>query len=201
MNNLYYDDTMFGTYWTKTFTEVWPDEEKFITDYNSSFFGSSAGVAMFPFKSNSSAVKATYYLLYARYGNDAIANFDENQFKYKVFNIIATYGPAWEKRLDLQTTFRNLTDAELLEGSMQIYNHAINPGEYGYSTTDDTILTYLNDQNTAKNKRGKLEAYTILWQLINNDVTSEYVDRFKVCFLNMVKPQQTLLYPNAEEDR
>jgi hypothetical protein len=43
--------------------------------------------------SNPDNVSLVYYLLYARYGNNPIANRDENQFKFKIFSVIFQYGP------------------------------------------------------------------------------------------------------------
>ena len=49
-----------------------------------------------------------FYLLYAQYGNSPIANFDEEQFKFKVYSIIYKYGPSWAKRVDIQKKLREM---------------------------------------------------------------------------------------------
>ena len=185
---------MLPQYSTVLFTNIWDDVDDFKSDLAASPFagcihyGESSGGVTQP-----DNVSLVFYLLYARYGNNPIANLDENQWKFKIFSIIYQYGPTWEKRLDLQKKIRNLTDAELLTGSKAIHNHAFNP-----STTPSTgsldELTYINDQQTSSYKKNKLDAYTQQWDMLETDVTEEFLVKFKKCFKNFVSPEQPLLY-------
>lgn len=102
MNNV----EMFPQYDTKLMTEVWSQASDFLTDYQ------NAGI---PTTISNQNATTLYYLLYAKYGNTPIANYDENQWKYKMFSIIFQYGPTWEKRLDIQTTLRGLQISDLLD--------------------------------------------------------------------------------------
>ena len=97
---------MIPQYDTKLMTEVWSDASGFLTDYQ------NVGI---PTTISNQNATTLYYLLYARYGNTPIANYDENQWKYKMFSIIFQYGPTWEKRLDIQTTLRGLQIADLVD--------------------------------------------------------------------------------------
>ena len=97
---------MIPQYDTKLMTEVWSDASGFLTDYQ------NVGI---PTTISNQNATTLYYLLYARYGNTPIANYDENQWKYKMFSIIFQYGPTWEKRLDIQTTLRGLQIADLID--------------------------------------------------------------------------------------
>lgn len=117
-----------------------------------------------------------YYLLYAKYGNSPIANFDETQFKYKLFSVIFMYGPTWEKKLDIQATLRGLTEAQIKTGMARaisntgtvgtsgsntynnltsadsgsdVHNHAYNPAD-DPSTQTTTELNYINEQHVDK---------------------------------------------------
>lgn len=101
-------------YDTKLFTEVWDEANKFLTDYT------TAGIPATISRANATTL---YYLLYARYGNTPIANYDENQFKYKVFSIIFQYGPTWEKRLSVQETLRGMQLSDLIDngGISELY--------------------------------------------------------------------------------
>lgn len=269
---------MIPQYDTKLFTDIWDEASKFVTDYT------TAGI---PATISQSNAKTLYYLLYARYGNTPIANYDENQFKYKVFSIIFQYGPTWEKRLSVQETLRGLQLADLLDnGSIRelyesneagtskgnysnsttsesnggttstgtvnvktdnnvedIKNHAYNPGtapaQDAYSP-----LNYINEQNANKNvldgeqlttnnlagsskssaegsesgensgnstraldstrnttmSAGKLKAYEKLLELLNSDVTGEFINKFKICFKQFVMPEKTWIYVTEEED-
>ena len=97
---------MIPQYDTKLMTEVWSDASGFLADYQ------NVGI---PTTISNQNATTLYYLLYARYGNTPIANYDENQWKYKMFSIIFQYGPTWEKRLDIQTTLRGLQIADLID--------------------------------------------------------------------------------------
>ena len=117
-----------------------------------------------------------YYLLYAKYGNSPIANFDETQFKYKLFSVIFMYGPTWEKKLEIQATLRGLTEAQIKTGMARaisntgtvgntgsntynnltsadsgsdVHNHAYNPATEP-STQDTEELNYINEQHVDK---------------------------------------------------
>ena len=145
-------------YDTRIFTDIFDDAGTFLYYYKNS------GI---PQVISNESVNLTYYLLYARYGNNPIANFDEEQFKYKVFSIMFQYGPAWEKRLAMQQDIRNLTLQDIQTGTAtnwsasgeqsqtnsgsatDINNHAFNPS----TAPADTItseLNYIDQQNVSK---------------------------------------------------
>ena len=149
------NNEMIPQYSTITFTDVWDSAGEFKSDLADSPF---AGCISTTSPDNVSLV---FYLLYARYGNNPIANLDVTQWKFKIFSTIFQYGPTWEKRLDVQKKIRNLTETDLLAGSKAIYNSALNP-----STTPSTgsldELTYINSQNTTNYKKPKMEAYAQL---------------------------------------
>ena len=181
-------------YITKTFTQVYDSYEKFKADYNDLIQLVSGGVL--PLSENN--VRATYYLLYSRYGNSPILNYDETQFKFKLMTVIATYGPVWEKKKSIQVSLRNLTDSELLQGAKQIYNHAYNPSTEP-STQELEELTHINDQNVTNNKKSKMEAYSILWANLHVDATDEYINKFKNCFSRFVGDQYPIIYVEDDE--
>ena len=181
---------MLPQYDTKLFTDIWEDVSDFLADYNGS------GI---PTTISTSNATTLYYLLYAKHGNDPIANRDITQWKYKILSIIFEFGPTWEKRLDIQSKLRNLTDDQLLQGSKAIYNSAMNPSAApGTQTLEE--LDYINQQNTTNYKRSKMEAYGQLWELLNTDVTTAFISKFKVCFKTFVRPEKPILYVTEEED-
>ena len=61
------------------------------------------------------SILTTYVLLSARYGNSSISNNDINKFLLKLSSTIFQYGPSWEKRLDVQSTLRQLSEDEIRE--------------------------------------------------------------------------------------
>ena len=183
-------------YSTELFVDIWDDVADFKSDLADSPFAGCIST------SNPDNVSIVFYLLYARYGNNPIANQDITQWKFKIFSVIYQYGPTWEKRLDLQKKIRELTDSDLLTGSKAIHNHAFNPSTTP-STSSLTELTYINDQQTSSFKKNKLDAYTQQWDMLETDVTEDFLVKFKKCFKNFVSPEQPLLYvsePDEEEE-
>lgn len=312
---------MLPQYDTKLMTDVWSKATDFVTDYKNIGIPTTISVQ------NATTL---YYLLYARYGNTPIANYDEEQWKYKIFSIVFQYGPTWEKRLDIQNTLRGLQISDLVDnGSFHelfshnasetssktgsdnntrtlnttekntgtasvantgtdttastgtqsvshtgtvgttgetedIKNHAYNPStapaQNAYSplsyineqnatknnvdntvtnnltdtttndlqnqTTHNTTSTTTNDlsradtgtitdarditdsasaENTSQNETttvmtaGKLKAYEKLLELLDTDVTGNFISKFKTCFKQFVMPERTWLYVTEEE--
>jgi hypothetical protein len=184
MNSLQYN--------TPLFTDIWNSADSFKTDLQASPFANSISA------SNPDNVSLLYYLLYARYGNNPIANTDVNQFKYKMYSVIFQYGPTWQKRLDIQDKVRALTEEDIMAGGKAIYNQAFNPsGEPGTETLEE--LDYINAQNTTNYKKSKLEAYSILTELLKTDVTENFLTKFKICFKTFVMPEKVLVYVDDDE--
>lgn len=184
------DVSMLPQYSTELFTDVWEAVEDFMEDYQ------NVGI---PTSISTVSAQTLYYLLYAKYGNNPIANRDINQFKYKVFATIYEYGPTWEKRLAIQKKLRDLSDDDLIKGSKAIYNSALNPST-APSTATLEELEYINSQNTTNYKKSKMEAYAQLWDLLSTDVTTEFINRFRVCFKQFVAPERPLIYVTEVDD-
>lgn len=185
-----YPGSLYGQDRTKTFSETWETAAKFIEDYN------SIGI---PTTISTDSVTTLYYLLYARYANSHIASSDPNRFKYNLFGLIWQYGPNWQKKLEIQKKLRELNDAQIMEGARQIYNNASNPSNDPSNFTDNE-LQFINNQNVTKNRRGKLEAYGILINLLEDDVTENFLRRFKALFKIIVMPELPLLYAIEGEE-
>lgn len=177
-------------YSTEKFCDIYQNVGPFINDYHN--------LGITPIISDDNA-RLLFYLIYGRYGNNPIANWDINQWKYKLFSIIFQYGPTWEKRLDVQAKLRALSDDDILIGSKAIYNHAFNPS-VAPSTQNMTELPFINDQNTTNYKRSKLDAYTLLLELLETDVTEEFLGKFKVCFKQFVRPEKPIIYVTDNEE-
>ena len=185
-------NSLYGNFRQVKFTDVFPDVQVFL-----SLYSDNGGI---PAKfSSQDTAKTLYYLLYARYGNSVIASSDTNQFKFKLLSIIYSYGPAWEKRLEIQDKLRALTEDEITTGNTTIMNHAYNPST-APSTTSLEELTYINEQDTNKSKRSKMDAYSFLWDLLDTDVTTEFLNRFSALFLKVVQPELPLWYETIIDD-
>lgn len=178
MNNLY------GNYRTRKFTDIYEEVDAFKNDYN------NCGI---PTTISEASVETLFYLLYARYGNSHIASSDENQFKYKIFSLIFVEGLAWQKKLEIQQSIAQMDLDAIKKGSKQVYNHSYNPGTEP-STDELNILPTVNDQNVTLYERSDLDAYSYVLGLLDTDVTSSFLNRFKNLFLTVVEPQRPLWY-------
>lgn len=176
--------SLYGNYRTRTFSDIWTKYEDFKAYYDADYL---------PKKITEQSLKTLYFLLYSRYGNSSIANSDENQFKAGVLATIFMYGPTWEKRLEIQDKLRALSENEIITGGSAIYNSALNPGTAPTTQTTEE-LNFINQQNTTKYKKSKLEGYAMLTDLLQTDVTKEFLDRFKKLFITVVQPQEPLWY-------
>lgn len=177
-------DTVYGNYRTRKFADIWPSADAFIQDYQASAIPQKLKVA---------DATTLYYLLYARYGNSSIANSDENQFKYKIFSTIYIGGATWAKKQEIQDKLREMTEDDILAGTKAIYNHAFNPQTAPTTNTVDE-LEYINEQNTTKYKKSKLDGYALLWAILNDGVTETFLREFRYHFLVVVEPQLPLWY-------
>lgn len=176
-----------GGFRTRTFADIFPNVETFTEELTSS------GIPVLFAKEET--ITALYYLLYARYGNSHNAYSDENQFKYSIFSTIFMYGPTWEKRLDIQGKIRGLSENEILTGGFAVYNHSFNPS----TAPSPEILTTINEQNTTKHQKSKLEGYAVLIDLLDTDVTEEFINKFKKLFITVTATGIPLLYETEIE--
>lgn len=187
---------MIPMYNTQLFTEIWDSAQKFLSDYKASPFYVTNNTL------TDANVVLTYYLLYNKYGNNPIANYDVNQFKFKVFGVMFQYGPAWATKLSIQEKVRSLgvaDDSEIYKGSKAIYNHAFNP-ETTPKTGDLEEINFINDQNTTSYKKSKLEGLATLAEVLRDDVTATYIEKFRKMFNPFVKPVAHMIYVEEEEE-
>ena len=176
-------------YNTKLFREIWPTVESFQTDYGNS-------PLKWPELDGKQAM--IYYLLFANYANNSIANMDVNQFKAKVFEKIFNYGPTWQKKLVIQEKLRSMSEDELRTGGRNISNFAINPNSSPSASSTDE-LSFVSQQTSRNHKRGRVDAYANLLTLLDEDVTEQFIERFRPLFRRFVSPLVTAIYPNEED--
>lgn len=186
-------------YDTYTFQDVWDEASEFKTDYKESPLYITGQCLTDGTGSTVDNITALYYLLYAKYGNSPIANFDVNQFKYKVYSIIYQYGPTWQKELEVQQTLRAMTEDDLQKGAKIVYNKAYNDAT-APSTQAMEEIEYINEQNTSNYKRTKLDAYGNLINLLKRDVTNDFLLKFRPLFKKFVSPEVFPIYVSEEDD-
>ena len=186
-NNTAWQANLFGSYLTKTFAEVWGTAESFVNDVKAS------GVFPVNDQLKDETLTQLYYMLYARYGNSHMKNSDENQFKYRVYTLIYAQGYTWEKRTEIQALLRNFDEDTLRQTSTYINNHSYNPSTPPTTDTTDPLPT-IDAQDANHQMKGKMEAYGNLLLVLQNDITTSFLDTFKPLFLTFVQPQAPLWY-------
>lgn len=187
-------NTIYGVeLYNESFADIWSTATKFVNDYKAS------GLYLNNNKISDDSARALYYLLYASYGNNTIASNDPNRFKYKVFQLVFSYGPTWEKQLAIQKSLRDLSDTDLQTGVTNILNHAYNPSATP-TTQTTTELDYINEQNVSKTKKSKLDGYAMLLSLLDTDVTQDFIRKFKNLFKVVIQPDAPIVFRNPEID-
>lgn len=176
----------------KYFTQIWGDKESFLRSWYDSGFNGDPMLT-------DDAIRKIYLHLMARYKNSPIAYNDETQFEFRVFSMIEQYGPTWAKKLELQKKARALTDDEIVVGPRNINNHANNPSTLP-STASLEELQKIDMQSTNITKRAKLDAYGSVYNMLKDDITKTFIDRFKVLFMPIVAPQHVPLWIDEEEE-
>lgn len=182
MTNLH--TALYGNFRNRKFTDVWNNASSFVAEYQSNGIGTTI---------SENSARTLFYLLYAHYGNSTIASSDESRFKYQLFSIVFAYGPTWEKRLEVQNALRELDLDALIQGTTQINNQALNPGS-APSTQATQELEAINAQYVTKYRKDPATAYATLLDLLETDVTMEFINRFKRLFLRIVQPELPLWY-------
>lgn len=193
--------TFLNGYWTPTFCDIFlPTEDE--TDktsfdkFKEMFDGSGI-----PLKITESNLQTLFYLLYARHGSDPIRGIDVNQFKYGIQSRIFMYGPAWEKRLALQDSLKELSVADAMKGGEAIYNTAQAPGTSTAGlVNNDGKLDFLNSQNTTTYKKTQLEGIASLNALLETDVTREFLVKFDDLFMVMPIRSHIPAYVTYEQE-
>lgn len=174
---------------TRTFTEIFPS----LKDFQDAYDESQLNLDGFAAQSTGNEVTEFYYLMYAKYGNSHIASSDENQFKYKMWALLYSYGPAWRKRISIQQEIRALTNDDLAQGGKAIYNKALNP-EDAPTTQSLEELTYISEQNVTNYKKTKIEALSSQWEMLATDVTDDFLAKFRQLFITITAPEGPLIY-------
>lgn len=182
-NNM--NQQLFTSQYTKTLSEIYPDYELFAMDYMQSGLPNR-------FR-NVDFLKTIYFVLLGEYGASSIMSFSEDLFRARFLTMIHSYGPQLERELEIQDTLLGMTDQELQLSSKAIYNTSLNPS---IEPTTDTLdeLTTINQQNTTKHVRSKLDAYDYLGSLLDDDLISKFVNRFSKLFVRVLRTNSPLYY-------
>lgn len=185
--NFYETGSSYGKSRTRKFTDIFDTADSFVSFY------SDCGIP--PIFSSDASARTLYYLLCSYYANSTIRSSDENRFKYNVMSIVYQHGGTWEKKVEIQKKLRdiNLDSDTWLDGAKSVLNFSQNPATDPEADSFQTLDT-INQQNMSLNRKGKLEGYSILIELLEENVTGAFLDKFKKLFRSIVAPQEPLIY-------
>ena len=141
-------------------------------------------------------LKLLFGMLYARHGTDPIKMSNEAQWVFKVALTTKAYAPTYLKKDDIQKKLRALDLDELREGYKNVFNHAVNPSTKP-STENTDELPYINDQNVNKGKRGKADAYAYLWDILDANLTEEFLRKYDKLFSIVASTTNRVVYSGA----
>lgn len=189
-------DTLFQQFDNITFSDLWSTKEEFIADYD------MTGLPKAEYQLDNDVLGLIWTLLIGRFADSTIKPYNTyGAFKIRFMSRVWQHAPAWKKELDIQNKLRELSledGSPIYEGSKAIYNSAMNPGTNPNSTTADSVgdieLNFINQQNTTKYKKSKLEGIALLTDLLKNDVTEKFLRRFDDLFKTVIYTGRELTY-------
>lgn len=195
-----FDNTYYGNFRTRTFSNIFPTVSDFTTFYANCGVPQVLFVSVSPDTTyNKYDINAIYFLLISYYANSHIKSSDENRFKLQLMSIIYEAGPAWQREMVLQEKMMKLSDDDVLRGAKAIYNHAMHP-DTAPSTGSLTELTYIDDQNTTNWQKEKARGYAEAMSYLDPNICSRFMAKFKKLFLTVLYPDAPLLYETEENN-
>jgi hypothetical protein len=188
--------TYFQHFDNITFSEMWSTAQDFLAAYN------ETGLPKEPYVDDET-ISLVYLLLLGKFADSTIKPYNTfGAFTIRFMSKVWQYAPAWKKQLDIQSKLRELSledGSELFLGGSAIYNTALNPGTQP-STADTGELEFINSQNTTKYKKSKIEGFAILSDLLKNDVTDAFLNKFNEFFRTIIYSGRDLEYITEDQD-
>lgn len=184
------DQQLFTQQYTKTLSQIYPEYDVFAADYLDSGLPNR-------FK-DTDFLKTIYFVLMGEYAHSSIMAMSEDLFRARFLTMIHGYGPQLERELKMQDTLLQMDDAELMVSSKAIYNSSLNPSTAPTTDTLDELPT-INQQNTTKHVRSKLDAYEYLGNLLDDDLISKFIKRFNKLFVRVLRTNNPLYYTTEVE--
>lgn len=186
-----------------TFSDLWSTADSFVQSYKDSGFPQTydLGDNRTGTYVDDDTLKLIWTLMIGRFADSTIKPYNTyGAFQIRFMSRIWQYAPGWKKKLEIQNKLRSMSledGSEIYEGSKAIYNSALNPG----TLPNEDELSYINQQNTTKHKKSKLEGLAILADLVQRDVTESFLRRFDDFFKTIIYSGRTLYYETEGEQQ
>ena len=187
-------ETYFQQFDNIRFSEMWPSAEEFLAAYNETTLPKEPYL-------DDETLNLVWLLLAGRFADSTIKPYNTfGAFTLRFMSKVWQYAPAWKKQLDIQSKLREISlenGSELFFGGGAIYNSALNPGTQP-ETGDIEELKFINSQNTTRYKKSKIEGLAILSDLLKNDVTDAFLNKFNEFFKTIIYSGRNLQYVTEE---
>lgn len=167
----------------KIFNDVYATSADLKSDFDSRGFETMGFPADFPWA-------LFYSLIYGRHGNATIISPDSKleAWKTRFDSILWQFGPYWMREVSIQQSLRDLSEEDLLKGSLVVSSNAMNPAAKPSQTfegLDVPKVDTIQQQATSQSRRSKMDAYAALSSLLRTDVTESFLRRFDALFRNI----------------
>lgn len=192
MTNNGYSQQLFSQQWTSSLSELYPNYETFLADYN------AIGLDILEFK-DADFLRKIYLLLMGEYGASAIQSLSPDLFKVRFFTRIMAHGPLYEKQMEHQKKLLEMDDTELRRSAYSINNSARNPSQKPPTVGDD-ILPYIDSQNTTNHFRSVLDAYAYFNDVADDTLTRKFLKKFDDFFTIVQRTNTPLWYITDKGD-
>jgi hypothetical protein len=186
----------FGTYNTVTFSDHFPDYETWEEKIGGMLTIPYLDATLHP---GIPSPETIYTLLMAEYKNSHVASDDPTRFVLKCAALMYQYAPQYQREMEIQVKLRDMTQDEMLNGGETIANEAAHPGKTMDVDAHEKVTT-VNAQRTAWRQKDKATAYAELYALLDADITTRFVNRFRRLFIVNATPRKPLLYPEIETE-
>lgn len=159
---------------TMTFIEIYPTFQDFQQDYN------TLNLTAVPFK-NPDFLRTVYTILIGEYANSRTTNSSLDLFRARFMTRLMSYGPQFERELEIQAELLAMPKEELMKSSEVLYNTGRNPSK-APPTNAREPLNFIDAQSAMIHSRSRLDAYAYLFSLLNGDITLTFIKRFDDLF-------------------
>lgn len=176
------------------FVQYYPSLESFKDDYQ------NLGIPKV--FEDEKTIQILYWLLISRYGASTVSSYSYQLFKPMLFTRIWQYGGTWQKRVKIQQKLRSLSlesGSQIYTGGKAIYNTAFNDAS-GPSTASMEEIPFINNQNTTNFKKSTLEGLMLLNDMLQTDVTKQFIDKFADLFKKIIYTGNTLEYTTYDQE-
>lgn len=193
--NFFDTNSEYGAYRTQTFSEHFPDYSTWAAKIGEMLTIPYLDANTHP---DAPTPQTIYYLLLSEYKNSHVAGSDPTRFVLKCAALMYQYAPQFQREMEIQAQLRGMTQDEIMSGAETLANEAMHPAT-PIDVDDHELIDTVNAQRTHWEKKDKARAYAELFALLNDDLPTRFIYKFRRLFIVNVTPRRPLLYSEIEQ--